>query len=91
VAISMRDAHLSLAMHVDEGGEVRIGRELARADLLQVLGAVAGSFGLAISEVGASMIVDGKASARRASSRRGCADHRSAQPARSYRALALRR
>jgi tungstate transport system permease protein len=58
-AISLLDADLALAMRADGAGELRIGRELARAALPQVLVAVAAGFGRAISEVGASLMVGG--------------------------------
>ena len=46
-------------MRADGAGEARIGLELARAALAQVLVAVAAGFGRAISEVGASLMVGG--------------------------------
>ncbi|MDQ6671721.1 MAG: ABC transporter permease [Chloroflexota bacterium] len=58
-AISLLDSDLALAMRADGAGELRIGRELARAALPQVLVAVAAGFGRAISEVGASLMVGG--------------------------------
>jgi tungstate transport system permease protein len=58
-AISLLDPDLVLAMRADGAGETRIGRELARAALAQVLVAVAAGFGRAISEVGASLMVGG--------------------------------
>ena len=47
---ALLDADLALAMRADGAGELRIGRELARAALPQVLVAVAAGFGRAISE-----------------------------------------
>jgi|SRR5579859_349654 len=58
-AISLLDPDLVLAMRADGAGETRIGLELARAALAQVLVAVAAGFGRAISEVGASLMVGG--------------------------------
>jgi tungstate transport system permease protein len=58
-AISLLDADLALAMRADGAGEARIGFELARAALAQVLVAVAAGFGRAVSEVGASLMVGG--------------------------------
>jgi len=58
-AISLLDPDLALAMRADGAGETRIGYELARAALPQVLVAVAAGFGRAISEVGASLMVGG--------------------------------
>jgi tungstate transport system permease protein len=58
-AISLLDPDLVLAMRADGAGEARIGLELARAALAQVLVAVAAGFGRAISEVGASLMVGG--------------------------------
>jgi tungstate transport system permease protein len=58
-AISLLDPDLALAMRADGAGEARIGLELARAALAQVLVAVAAGFGRAISEVGASLMVGG--------------------------------
>jgi tungstate transport system permease protein len=58
-AISLLEPDLVLAMRADGAGETRIGRELARAALAQVLIAVAAGFGRAISEVGASLMVGG--------------------------------
>jgi tungstate transport system permease protein len=58
-AISLLDPDLVLAMRADGAGEGRIGLELARAALAQVLVAVAAGFGRAISEVGASLMVGG--------------------------------
>jgi tungstate transport system permease protein len=58
-AISLLDADLPLAMRADGASERRIGLELARAALAQVLVAVAAGFGRAISEVGASLMVGG--------------------------------
>lgn len=58
-ALDLLDADLAPAMRVDGAGEARIGRELARAALPQVLVAVAAGFGRAISEVGASLMVGG--------------------------------
>jgi len=58
-AISLLDPDLVFAMRADGAGEVRIGLELARAALAQVLVAVAAGFGRAISEVGASLMVGG--------------------------------
>jgi tungstate transport system permease protein len=59
VAISLLDPDLILAMRADGAADLRIGRELARAALPQVLVAVAAGFGRAISEVGASLMVGG--------------------------------
>jgi ABC-type tungstate transport system substrate-binding protein len=58
-AISLLDPDLALAMRADGAGEPRIGLELTRAALPQVLVAVAAGFGRAISEVGASLMVGG--------------------------------
>jgi tungstate transport system permease protein len=58
-AISLLDPDLVLAMRADGAAETRIGGELARAALAQVLVAVAAGFGRAISEVGASLMVGG--------------------------------
>jgi tungstate transport system permease protein len=58
-AISLLEPELVPAMRTDGAGETRIGRELARAALPQVLVAVAAGFGRAISEVGASLMVGG--------------------------------
>ena len=58
-AISLLDPDLALAMRADGAGEARIGIELTRAALPQVLVAVAAGFGRAISEVGASLMVGG--------------------------------
>ena len=58
-AISLLDPDLVLAMRADGAGEARIGLELARAALAQVLVAVAAGFGRAVSEVGASLMVGG--------------------------------
>jgi tungstate transport system permease protein len=58
-AISLLEPDLVLAMRADGATEGRIGRELARAALAQVLVAVAAGFGRAISEVGASLMVGG--------------------------------
>jgi tungstate transport system permease protein len=58
-AISLLDPDLAFAMRADGAGELRIGRELARAALPQVLVAIAAGFGRAISEVGASLMVGG--------------------------------
>src|SRR5712692_1449134 len=58
-AISLLDPDLVFAMRADGAGEPRIGLELARAALAQVLVAVAAGFGRAISEVGASLMVGG--------------------------------
>jgi len=58
-AISLLDPDLVLAMRADGASEGRIGLELARAALAQVLVAVAAGFGRAISEVGASLMVGG--------------------------------
>ncbi len=58
-AISLLDPDLVFAMRADGAGEARIGLELARAALAQVLVAVAAGFGRAISEVGASLMVGG--------------------------------
>jgi tungstate transport system permease protein len=58
-AISLLEPDLVLAMRADGAGEVRIGSELARAALAQVLVAIAAGFGRAISEVGASLMVGG--------------------------------
>jgi tungstate transport system permease protein len=58
-AISLLDPDLVFAMRADGAGETRIGFELARAALAQVLVAVAAGFGRAISEVGASLMVGG--------------------------------
>jgi tungstate transport system permease protein len=58
-AIGLLEPDLILAMRADGAGEARIGRELARAALPQVLVAVAAGFGRAISEVGASLMVGG--------------------------------
>jgi tungstate transport system permease protein len=58
-AISLLDPDLVLAMRVDGAGEARIGWELARAALAQVLVAIAAGFGRAVSEVGASLMVGG--------------------------------
>src|SRR6266700_3363356 len=58
-AISLLDPDLVLAMRADGAGETRIGFELARAALDQVLVAVAAGFGRAISVVGASLMVGG--------------------------------
>lgn len=58
-AISLLDPDLVLAMRVDGAGEARIGAELARAALAQVLVAIAAGFGRAVSEVGASLMVGG--------------------------------
>ncbi|HEY3061836.1 MAG TPA: ABC transporter permease [Chloroflexota bacterium] len=58
-AISLLEPDLVLAMRADGAAEGRIGVELARAALAQVLVAVAAGFGRAISEVGASMMVGG--------------------------------
>jgi tungstate transport system permease protein len=58
-AISLLDPDLVLAMRADGAAETRIGLELARAALAQVLVAVAAGFGRAISEVGASLMVGG--------------------------------
>src|SRR6266542_5454408 len=58
-AISLLDPDLVLAMRADGAGEARIGLELARAALAQVLVAVAAGGGRAISEVGASLMVGG--------------------------------
>jgi tungstate transport system permease protein len=58
-AISLLDPDLALAMRADGAGEARIGLELMRAALPQVLVAVAAGFGRAISEVGASLMVGG--------------------------------
>ena len=57
--VSLLDADLALAMRADGAGELRIGRELARAALPQLLVGVAAGFGRAISEVGASLMVGG--------------------------------
>jgi len=58
-AISLLDPDLVFAMRADGAREARIGMELARAALAQVLVAVAAGFGRAISEVGASLMVGG--------------------------------
>jgi tungstate transport system permease protein len=58
-AVTLLDPDLVLAMRADGAGEARIGVELARAALAQVLVAVAAGFGRAISEVGASLMVGG--------------------------------
>lgn len=58
-AVSLLDPDLVLAMRADGAAETRIGFELARAALNQVLVAVAAGFGRAISEVGASLMVGG--------------------------------
>jgi tungstate transport system permease protein len=58
-AISLLDPDLALAMRADGAGEARIGFELTRAALPQVLVAVAAGFGRAISELGASLMVGG--------------------------------
>jgi tungstate transport system permease protein len=58
-AISLLEPDLVLAMRADGAGETRVGRELTRAALPQVLIAVAAGFGRAISEVGASLMVGG--------------------------------
>ncbi len=58
-AISLLDPDLVLAMRADGAGEARIGFELVRAALAQVLVAMAAGFGRAISEVGASLMVGG--------------------------------
>jgi tungstate transport system permease protein len=58
-AISLLDPDLAPAMRADGAGEARIGFELMRAALPQVLVAVAAGFGRAISEVGASLMVGG--------------------------------
>jgi tungstate transport system permease protein len=58
-AISLLDGDLPLAMRADGASERRIGTELARAALAQVLVAVAAGFGRALSEVGASLMVGG--------------------------------
>ena len=58
-AFGLLDPDLVMAMRADGAGEARIGRELTRAALAQVLVAVAAGFGRAISEVGASLMVGG--------------------------------
>jgi tungstate transport system permease protein len=58
-AVSLLDPDLVLAMRADGASELRIGLELARAALAQVLVAVAAGFVRAISEVGASLMVGG--------------------------------
>src|SRR5205807_5978919 len=50
---------LALAMRADGAAGPRIGLELARAALAQVLVAIAAGFGRAVSEVGASLMVGG--------------------------------
>ncbi len=58
-AVSLLEPDLVLAMRADGAGGTRIGLELTRAALAQVIVAVAAGFGRAISEVGASLMVGG--------------------------------
>ena len=58
-ALGLLDRNLAEALRADGAGEPRVGVELVRAALPQVLVAVAAGFGRAISEVGASLMVGG--------------------------------
>lgn len=58
-ALGLLDADLPGALRVDGAPEWRVAWELVRAARPQVLVAVAASFGRAISEVGASLMVGG--------------------------------
>jgi tungstate transport system permease protein len=58
-ALGLLDRSLTEALRADGASEPRVGAELVRAALPQVLVAVAAGFGRAISEVGASLMVGG--------------------------------
>lgn len=58
-AMELLDRDLLDALRVFGAGRVRIGWELMRAALAQVMFAVASAFGRAIAEVGASLMVGG--------------------------------
>jgi tungstate transport system permease protein len=58
-AIELLDPELIGALRVDGADFAKLGRELCRAALPQVLVAVAAAFGRAIAEVGASLMVGG--------------------------------
>jgi tungstate transport system permease protein len=58
-ALDGLDPDLSSALRVAGAGEVRVGLELIRACLPQVIVAVSAAFGRAIAEVGASLMVGG--------------------------------